>query len=70
MAQLLVFREGVSVERHELGNLHGLLFVLRGYFGASAAGCAILDNLGKGVGEFLRTQLIEVPVELLLDRTE
>ena len=65
VAKLLVLREGVSVERHELGNLHGLLFVLRGYFGASAAGCAILDNLGKGVGEFLRTQLVDVPVELL-----
>jgi len=70
MAQLLVLREDVSVERHELGNLHGLLFVLRGYFGASAAGCAILDNLGKGVGEFLRTQLVEAPVELLLNRAE
>jgi len=41
--------------------------VLRGYFGASAAGCAILDNLGKGVSEFLRTQLVDVPVELLSD---
>ena len=65
VAKLLALREDVGVERHELGNLNGLLFVLRGYFGASAAGCAILDNLGKGVGEFLRTQLVEVPVELL-----
>jgi hypothetical protein len=65
MAKLLALRDDVSVERHELGNLNGLLFVLRGYFGASAAGCAILDNLGKGVGEFLRTQLVDVPVELL-----
>jgi hypothetical protein len=67
VAKLLALREGVRVERHELANLHGLLFVLRGYFGASAAGCAILDNLGKGVGEFLRTQLADVPVELLID---
>ncbi len=65
VAKLLALREDVAVERHELGNLNGLLFVLRGYFGASAAGCAILDNLGKGVGEFLRTQLVDVPVELL-----
>jgi hypothetical protein len=65
VAKLLALREDVTVERHELGNLKGLLFVLRGYFGASAAGCAILDNLGKGVGEFLRTQLVDVPVELL-----
>ena len=65
MARLLALRDEVSIERHELANLHGLLFVLRGYFGASAAGCAILDNLGKGVGEFLRTQLVEVPAELL-----
>ena len=34
-------------------------------FGASAAGCAILDNLGKGVGES-RTQLVEVSGELLI----
>jgi hypothetical protein len=65
VATLLALREGVTVERHELPNLKGLLFVLGGYFGASAAGCAILDNLGKGVGEFLRTQLVDVPVELL-----
>lgn len=65
MAKLLALRDDVIVERHELGNLNGLLFVLRGYFGASAAGCAILDNLGKGVGEFLRMQLVDVPIELL-----
>jgi hypothetical protein len=65
VAKLLALRKDVSVERHELANLNGLLFVLRGYFGASAAGCAILDNLGKGVGEFLRMQLVDVPVELL-----
>lgn len=65
LAKLLALRRGVIVERHELGNLNGLLFVLRGYFGASAAGCAILDNLGKAVGEFLRTQIVDVPVELL-----
>jgi hypothetical protein len=65
VAKLLALRQDVTVERHELGNLNGLLFVLRGYFGASAAGCAILDNLGKGVSEFLRTQHVDVPIELL-----
>jgi hypothetical protein len=65
VAKLLALCDDVSVERHELGNLNGLLFVLRGYFGVSAAGCAILDNLGKGVGEFLRTQRMDIPVELL-----
>ena len=64
VATLLGLRKDVGVERHELGNLNGLLFVLRGYFGASAAGCALLDNLGKGVGEFLRTQFVDVPLEL------
>jgi hypothetical protein len=50
---------------HELPNVAGLLFVLKGYFGASGSGNIALDPIGKGIGEFLRARLVEAPVELL-----
>jgi hypothetical protein len=39
--------------------------VLKGYFGPSGSGNIALDPIGKGLGEFLRARLVDVPVELL-----
>jgi len=67
---LLSLRQDVAVEVHALPNVRGLLFVLKGYFGASGSGNIALDPIGKGIGEFLRARLIDVPVELLEGREE
>nr|WP_217895047.1 hypothetical protein [Sphingobium sp. Z007] len=54
----------VKVERHDLPNINGLLFVLKGYFGTSGTGNIALDQIGKAAGEFLRARTIQVPMAL------
>jgi hypothetical protein len=65
IGRLLGLRQDVRVKRHELANVHGLLFILHGYFGASGSGNIGLDQIGKALGEFLRAKLVDVPVDLL-----
>ena len=62
---LLALRQDVAVEVHELENIRGLMIVLKGYFGASGSGNIALDPIGKGIGEFLRARLVDMPAELL-----
>jgi Acyclic terpene utilisation family protein AtuA len=54
----------VTVERYELANVHGLVFVLKGYFGTSGSGNIGLDQIGKALGEFLRARHVRVPARL------
>mgnify|MGYP003350433310 CR=1 FL=1 len=42
------------MERHDLPNINGLLFVLKGYFGTSGTGNIALDQIGKAVSEMER----------------
>jgi hypothetical protein len=65
LRQLLSLRQDVGVEVHEMANLSGLLVILKGYFGESGSGNIALDPIGKGLGEFLRARLADVPVELV-----
>jgi hypothetical protein len=65
ISRLMSLRQDVVVETHEMPNLNGLLFVLKGYFGPSGSGNIALDPIGKGLGEFLRARLVDVPVALL-----
>jgi hypothetical protein len=65
LRRLLSLRQDVGVEVHELPNVAGLLFVLKGYFGESGSGNIALDPIGKAIGEFLRARLVDAPVELL-----
>lgn len=65
LTQLLNLPSSVAVERHDLPNVHGLVFVLRGYFGGSGSGNVGLDQVGKALGEFLRARSVTVPAELV-----
>jgi hypothetical protein len=65
LRRLLSLRQDVGVEVHELPNVAGLLFILKGYFGESGSGNIALDPIGKAIGEFLRARLVDAPVELL-----
>ncbi len=67
LAQLMGLNPSVQVERHDLPNINGLLFVLKGYFGTSGTGNIALDQIGKAAGEFLRARFVEAPVVLLDD---
>lgn len=65
VAELLALPDDVRVERHLLPNLHGIEFVLHGYFGRSGSGNIHLDQIGKALGEFLRARHVDVPVSLV-----
>jgi hypothetical protein len=65
LTSLMGLRQDVTVERHELPNVNGLLFVLKGYFGESGTGNIGLDQIGKAAGEFLRARIVSVPADLL-----
>jgi hypothetical protein len=53
------------VDRYELANLRALNFVVRGILGEGVASSVRLDPQAKGLGEYLRSRVVEVPVHLL-----
>jgi hypothetical protein len=55
----------LDVQRYELPNLRALNFVVVGLLGAGAAASVRADPQAKGFGEFVRSRLVEVPVEFL-----
>jgi hypothetical protein len=62
---LMGLAEDVRVDAFPLPNVHGILYVLRGHFGRSSTSNIMLDQIGKGLGEFLRACVVEIPVSLL-----
>jgi hypothetical protein len=48
-----------------LGNLRALNFVVDGLLGEGVAANTRFDPQGKGVGEWLRSRHVDIPVELL-----
>lgn len=65
LAELLNLPASVTVERYELPNVRGLIFVLRDYFGISGSGNIGLDQVGKALGEFLRARIVLAPAALV-----
>jgi hypothetical protein len=57
--------EEVRVDTFPLPNVNGQLYVLRGHLGRSGTSNIALDQIGKGLGEFLRACVVEIPVALL-----
>ncbi|WP_280381187.1 acyclic terpene utilization AtuA family protein [Nocardia wallacei] len=55
----------LPVTRHVLPNLRALNFVVEGILGAGVAYQARFDPQAKGLGEWLRSRHIDIPVELL-----
>ena len=53
------------VDRYDFPNLCALNFVLRGFLGEGVAASLATDPQAKGLGEFLRSQVVEIPVALL-----
>jgi hypothetical protein len=50
--------------RHVLGNLRALNFVVEGLLGEGVAANTRFDPQGKGVGEWLRSRHVDIPLEL------
>lgn len=58
---------GLEVERVPLPNLFALNFVIKGLLGRGVAASTRADPQAKGLGEYLRAKLVEVPITLLAD---
>jgi hypothetical protein len=56
---------GLEVRRHELPNLLALNFVVAGLLGEGVSSSTRVDPQAKGLGEWLRARVVELPVELL-----
>ena len=61
------YRDRVNgpVVRYELPNLAALNFVIVGLLGRGVAASARPDPQAKGLGEYLRSRLVDVPESLL-----
>lgn len=62
--ELLPETRGLGVVRHVLPNLRALNFVVEGLLGEGVAAQERFDAQGKGVGEWLRSRLVDVPPEV------
>ena len=55
----------LDVEVHPLANLHGVNVVIRGLLGQGVAASSRFDPQAKGLGEWARSRLVDVPEELV-----
>jgi hypothetical protein len=62
---LLPEAEGLGVDVHPLPNLRAVNVVVRGLLGEGVASSTRFDPQAKGLGEYLRSRLVDVPVTLL-----
>ena len=67
LRELLPEAAPLEVRRFELPNLSALNFVIVGLLGAGVAASTRPDPQAKGLGEYLRSRLVEVPARLLAD---
>jgi len=62
---LLPEADGLEVRRYEFPNLRALNFVVVGLLGEGVASSTRPDPQAKGLGEYLRSRLVDLPVDLL-----
>ncbi|WP_431971165.1 acyclic terpene utilization AtuA family protein [Nocardia sp. bgisy134] len=63
--ELLPEAASLSVTRHVLPNLRAVNFIISGLLGKGVAYQARFDPQAKGLGEWLRSRHLDIPVELL-----
>jgi len=56
---------GLEVERYLLPNLRAVNFVIRGLLGEGVASSPRFDPQAKGLGEWLRSRIVELPAHLV-----
>jgi hypothetical protein len=57
--------DGLDVERYELPNLRAVNFIIKGLLGRGVAASTRTDPQAKGLGEYLRAKVVDVPVALV-----
>jgi hypothetical protein len=65
IAELLPEAIGLRIVRHEFPNLLAVNFLLYGYLEYGVSSCTRVDSQAKGLGEYLASQLVDIPVGLL-----
>ena len=65
VADLLALDVDIEVRRYDLPKLRALNFVVLGLLGEGVASTTRLDPQAKGLGEYLRSRMVELPVGLL-----
>jgi len=63
--ELIPEARGLVVHRYALPNLLALNFVVAGLLGEGVSSSTRIDPQAKGLGEWLRARVVELPVELL-----
>jgi hypothetical protein len=69
LRELLPEARDLEIRRFELPNLHAVNFVIAGLLGEGVASSTRPDPQAKGLGEYLRSRLVELPSELLDEGT-
>ena len=69
LRELLPEAAGLDVDRYPLPNLLAVNFVVHGLLGEGVASSTRPDPQAKSLGEYLRSRVVEVPVELLDEET-
>jgi hypothetical protein len=67
LQELLPEAAALEVERHELPNLWSLNFVIRGLLEEGVAASSRQDAQAKGLGEWLRARVVDLPEALLAE---
>ncbi len=63
--QLIPEAASLDVRRYELANLRALNFVIVGLLGEGVASSVRSDPQAKGLGEYLRSRLVDLPAPLV-----
>ncbi|HZN14589.1 MAG TPA: acyclic terpene utilization AtuA family protein [Acidimicrobiales bacterium] len=65
LRELLVETRDLDVERYALPNIRAINFVIKGLLGEGVASSTRVDGQAKGLGEYLRAKVVDVPHSLL-----
>ncbi|HEX3713869.1 MAG TPA: acyclic terpene utilization AtuA family protein [Trebonia sp.] len=65
LRELLPEARNLEIRRFELPNLHAVNFVIAGLLGEGVASSTRPDPQAKGLGEYLRSRLVDLPLSLL-----
>ncbi len=65
--QLLPETAALPVQRHPLANLRAINFIIEGLLGEGVASSTRQDPQAKGLGEWLRSRYVDIPISLLED---
>jgi hypothetical protein len=67
LVELLPEAKDLPVRVHPLPNLRAVNVVIEGMLGEGVASSTRFDPQAKGLGEWLRSRIVDVPVALLPD---